>query len=320
MKDDEVTLRAGVTETLAELDRRGILLSIASKNEKDEALHKLGELGLTDYFLAPQIGWGSKADSVAKIAQMLNIGLDTFAFIDDRPSERVEVSFYHPEVRAYDAGEYLAILSYPEFMPQTITEESRLRRQMYRDDLERAALEERFEGSKDEFLKTLGMKLSLGRVEPGDLERVEELTVRTNQLNSTGATFSFEELTGFIGSPSHLFLIAGLTDKFGDYGKIGLVLAERSGGALTIKLLIMSCRVMTRGVGSALLAWTINYARDSGCVLEAEFVPTPRNRIMYITYKLMGFEEAGCDADRRILQYRGGGRAIPDYLELDASV
>ena len=315
LEDEAVTLRPRAAEVLSELDRRGILLSVASKNEPADALAKLQELGLDEYFLAPQIGWGSKADAVAEIAKRLNLGLDTFAFIDDQPAEREEVVFVSPEVRVYDAAQYAEILDLPEFMPRFVTEDSRLRRRMYREDIERLDAETGFAGSREDFLRTLGMRLTLAPVAEGDLERVEELTLRTSQLNSTGAVFSYEELCGFIESPNHLLLVAEMADKFGHYGKIGLVLAEKGEKSLRIKLLLMSCRVMTRGVGSALLCWLTGYAAAHGLALEADFVPTARNRIMYITYKLMGFE----DVDGT-LHYRGELRDIPDYLRLDSMI
>ena len=316
LEDRSVSLRDGVAEVIAELDRRGILQSVASKNEEADALGKLKEFGLDQYFLFPRINWGPKSDSVGEIARLLNLGLETFAFIDDTPFEREEVALRHPAVRVYDARDYAKLTALAEFTPRFITPDSALRRRMYMDDIERKEREESFEGTKDDFLKSLDMELTLSPVTPGDLERVEELTVRTNQLNSTGATYSYEQLSAMIGSDVALFMIAGLADKFGDYGKIGLILAERSEKALKIKLLLMSCRVMTRGVGSALLAWAINHALDESLVLQADFVSTPRNRIMYITYKLMGFTEISRSGDICLLQYEGGRRELPDYFRL----
>lgn len=316
LEGGEIKLRTGVEEVIRELDRRGILLSIASKNEPEDARKELSRFGLAEYFLVPQIGWGNKADSIEEIARLLNLGLDTFAFIDDQPAEREEVLFHHPQVRAYDAAEFGKLPDLPEFTPRFITEDSKLRRKMYQQDLKRRKQEENFKGSKESFLRTLDMELILSPVKNGDLERVEELTVRTNQLNSTGATYSYEELSSFIKSPRHLFLIAELSDKFGSYGKIGLALAEKSEAILKIRLLLMSCRVMTKGIGSVLLIHLINYAHSEGLTLQADFVSTPRNRIMYITYKLMGFDEISRDGDRCLLQYSGENRNYPDYLKI----
>jgi FkbH-like protein len=129
-------------------------------------------------------------------------------------------------------------------------------------------------------------------VEEGDLQRAEELTVRTHQLNSTGYTYSYEELDSFRKSDRYKLLIAGLEDKYGTYGKIGLVLIECQENLWAIKLLLMSCRVMSRGVGSVLLNYLVRLAKHNGKRLQAEFLTTDRNRMMYITYKFAGFKEA----------------------------
>ena len=318
LEDSHVKLKDGIKDILKELDRRGILLSIASKNDYEEAMEKLREFDIAEYFLFPQIGWNSKAQSIQAIQKALNIGMDTFAFIDDQDFEREEVHFTHPQVLCIDGEEYQNLTEMDALHPRFITEDSRLRRQMYQSDLIRKDQEAAFEGSSEEFLETLEMELSIASVSPGDLERVEELTVRTNQLNSTGYTYDFTELNHFISSPNHIFLIAALKDKFGSYGKIGLILLEESEEILEIKLLLMSCRVMTRGIGSALLIHITRLAQECGKKLRAQFVDTGKNRVMYITYKLMGFEEAEeSEGDVSLLEYRGEQqREYPPYLKI----
>lgn len=316
LEDYRIGLRPGVLEVIRELDRRGILQSIASKNDEGYALEVMEKLGIREYFLAPQIGWYSKADSVAEVGKILNLGLDSFAFIDDSPYEREEVVFRHPEVRCYSHKEYLGLLDRPEFTPRFITPDSARRREMYGQDLIRQEKEREFSGNNEEFLKTLDMKLCISPVKPGDLERVEELTQRTSQLNSTGLTYDYDELSKLTQDPEYLFYIAELEDKLGSYGKIGLVLARLTEKAIEIKLLLMSCRVMTRGIGSALLINLIKLAKERGLELIADFVSTDRNRIMYITYKLMGFEEAEREDNRCKLRYTGGDREYPEYLQL----
>jgi len=308
----QVALRDGAAEVVAELDRRGVLQSIASRNHYDDAMDALSRTGLKEYFLYPQISWGNKSDAVREIAKQLNIGLDSLAFIDDEPTERAEVAFHIPEVLAIDAKEYLRVPDMEAFKPKYVTEDSAMRRRMYIDDIERRARQDEFAGPNEEFLKTLGMELTIAPVRPGDLERVYELTVRTNQLNSTGVTYDFDELSGFIDSGDHIFLIAGLTDKFGPYGKIGLALLEDGGVELGIKLLLMSCRVISKGVGSAFLVKLTKLAEERGKPLTADFVDTGRNRMMYLTYKLMGFEEANEEGTK--LVYNGGRKEYPDYL------
>jgi FkbH-like protein len=126
--------------------------------------------------------------------------------------------------------------------------------------------------------------------------------VRTNQLNTTGRPYSYEELDALRVSPGHSLLIAGLEDRFGTYGKIGLSLVDRDDGVWTIRLLLMSCRVMSRGVGTTLLNEIQRGARDAGVRLQAEFVENDRNRMMYMTYRFAGFREVHRDGSRSILE------------------
>ncbi|MER5768731.1 HAD-IIIC family phosphatase [Streptomyces sp. NPDC001985] len=292
LEDDHVTPHPHITDAIKELDARGILHSIASRNDPATAMAQLERLGLAEYFLHPRIGWGTKSAAVAEIGQALNISLDTVAFVDDQPFEREEVAFRHPQVRCLDPGEvHDAVTRWAEFQPRFITDESRRRRHLYRSSIEREQAEQDADAVGDDFLATLGMVFSITRAGEEDLRRAEELTVRTNQLNSTGHTYSYDELKELLRSPHHLLLVAELSDRFGTYGKIGLALVETRAEVWTLRLLLMSCRVMSRGVGTVLLHHVMGLARDGGVRLQAEFTDTGRNRMMYITYRLAGFTE-----------------------------
>ena len=293
LEDGKVALRPGVREIIEELDRRGILQSIASKNHPDDALQTLRELRLDEYFLHPQIGWNPKSLSIATIAERLNIGIDTFAFIDDQPFERDEVAHVHPQVLCIDAAGVGAVLQMPRMMPRFLTGESRIRRSMYLSDIRRQDVESEFAGPKEDFLAQLEMVFTIAPAQEEDLRRAEELTVRTNQLNTTAYTYSYEELNQLRQSPRHLLLISSLDDRYGTYGKIGLTLIERDPEVWTIKLLLMSCRVMSRGVGTIMLSHCMMLARQHGVRLRAEFKSNDRNRLMLVTYKFAGFREVG---------------------------
>ncbi|KJS52853.1 HAD family hydrolase [Streptomyces rubellomurinus] len=291
LEDGEVTVRPAVLDVIRTLDERGILHSVASRNDHDAAWAKLVELGVAEYFLHPQIGWGSKSEAVAEIARRLNIGIDTLAFVDDQPFERDEVAFAHPQVLCIDAAEAASIPELPRMNPRFVTADSRARRHLYQADEQRKQAEQGHRGTSEEFLAKLAMRFTIAPAQEDDLQRAEELTVRTNQLNATGYTYSYEELDAFRSSPDHDLLVAELEDVYGGYGTIGLALVERGAEAWTVKLLLMSCRVMARGVGAVLLNHLIRQAHSAGVRLRAEFVPTDRNRTMYITYKFSGFRE-----------------------------
>ncbi|MBF0468715.1 MAG: HAD-IIIC family phosphatase [Desulfamplus sp.] len=292
LEDPHVELKSGIREIMQELDKRGILQSIASKNEHALAMSRIKELGIEEYFLYPQIHWGPKSDSIGRIRQDLNIGINTFAFVDDQIFELQEVSFAHPEVLCIDAAQICEMLDMPELTPKYITEDSSKRRQMYLADMARKKVEEHFEGPQEDFLATLDMVLTIGTPREEDLKRAEELTLRTNQLNTTGYTYSYDELDFFRHSDRHRLMIAGLDDKYGGYGKIGLVLIECEKESWMLKLFLMSCRVMTRGVGTVMINHIRNEARKNGVRLFAEMIPNDRNRMMYMTYKFNHFNES----------------------------
>jgi FkbH-like protein len=318
LEDEDVCLHERAREIIRTLDGRGILQSIASKNDHDKAIEKLDELGVREFFLYPQINWNSKASSIDNIARALNLGLDALALIDDQPFEREEVRFSLPQVLCLDAAVLDSVLEMPQMNPRFITEDSKKRRLMYLNDIERKKVEAEFVGPQEEFLATLEMVLTIAPARAADLMRSEELTRRTNQLNTTGLTYSYDELDYFRQSEQHELWIAGLEDKFGSYGKIGLALIECQEKCWTIKLLLVSCRVMSRGVGSVLLSHILRRAREAMVILRADFVPNGRNRMMYVTYRFAGFREVEKAGESRVLEHDLGRiQPFPDYVKLE---
>ena len=309
-------------QVVRELDSRGILQSIASKNDYGAAWPRLESFGVADFFLHPQIGWDSKAKSISAIADLLCIGLDTFAFIDDQAAERAEIQFMIPEVRVIDANALPNLLSWPEFSPQFVTADSRNRRSMYRADEARKAAGESFDGARDRFLASLDMRLVVRRATAADLERAHELTVRTNQLNTGGRTYSMAELAACLTSPDHLVLVAELEDRFGSSGTIGLSLIERDGTMWTIRLFLMSCRVLSRGIGSVLLGHILRLAQARQVRLRALFVATDRNRPMLVAYKFAGFRKSGEDEAGALILEHDYVRMppVPDYMTISGEI
>ncbi len=325
LEDGHVTLREGMAEAIRALDARGILQSVASRNDPATALGRLTEAGLTEYFLAPQIGWGAKSESVRRIAKALNLGLDSFLFVDDDLFEREEVCRALPEVRTTQitsAEDVTALLVRPDLTPASVTADGSRRRPMYQAELRRTDAEEDFTGTPQEFLASLGMRLTVRRVGEGDLRRAEELTVRTHQLNATGYTYSYAELDAMRGSARHALLVAELSDRYGDYGTIGLILVERDAvpqeTSWTLKLLLVSCRVMARGIGAVLLNHVIARSREAGVRLRGEFVPTDRNRVMLVAYRFAGFSLAEERPDGVAVYEHTAATvpAIPEYLDM----
>lgn len=317
LEGDELVLRPAIKEIIVELDRRGVLQSVASKNDFDLAWQKLVAFGLQEYFLCPQIGWGSKSDSIKAIADSLGIALNACAFVDDQAHERAEVEYFHPTTLTIDAAEIASILQRPELQPRFVTAESKLRRAMYQADIGRKKFETEFSGSKQEFLATLDLRLTIRRATEEYLRRAEELTIRTHQLNATGRIYSYEELQRLMRAPDQILLVAGLEDRFGSSGTIGLALIEKGRETWCVKLLIASCRVMSCGIGGILLSYILELAKRHGARLRAEFVETDRNRMMYMTYKFQGFYEVGKEGGVDILEHTLEQiRSFPPWIEI----
>ena len=315
-EDDKVILQQEAVEVIKELDKRGILQSVSSKNKYELAKRKLEEFDLWNYFIYPQINWNPKSEAIETIAKSINIGIDSLAFVDDQKFERDEVSYFHHDILCIDASQIEKIPSMDPMKPKYITMDSKNRRLMYQTDIVRNNVERDFKGTKEEFLKTLHMTFYISKAKEEDLQRAEELTVRTHQLNSTGYIYSYDELKACIEDEKYEVLVTRLEDKYGTYGTIGLGLIEKGEKVWQVKLLLMSCRVMSRGVGSILLNYICNEAKKAGVKLQAQFVPTDKNRIMYITYKFNGFKEIKGEDSIVFEADTDYERKIPDYVEL----
>jgi len=310
-------LRDGVVNILEQLDSRGILLSVCSKNDYDYAMSNLKKLGVVYFFVFPQIGWDNKSEVVSRIISELNISADTVVFIDDEPYELDEVNHFLPEVECINTRDMLGILDNPRFSPKVITQDSKNRRMMYQADSNRKQKETKFPGSNLQFLETLKMKLGMKRATVTDLDRMIELTQRTNQLNTTGVTYGYEELLKLLSSPDHMVLVIELDDIYGSSGKVGIVVIHCSVRSWVIELFIMSCRVMTRGVGSAVMNCILSNAKKCGVELYAEFKHTNKNKMMYMAYIMAGFTKKSEKEEVVMLQNDYSKiQENPSYMEI----
>ena len=312
----EVVVKPCITRVIETLDQRGILHSISSKNNIDDAMAQLARVGLEAYFLYPQIHWGAKSHAIAEIQRRLNIGMDALLFIDDQAFERDEVKAAHPEITCWDAAEYLRLLKDERLQPRFIARDAAQRRILYQQAAQRERDEAAYEGPPASFLSTLGMSLTLHEADEVDLQRAEELTVRTNQLNATGITYDYDELNQLRQSSSHRLLMAEFEDCYGSYGKIGLVVLKQGSEHWVIELILVSCRVLSRGVGTILLTTILQEAVKRNKTVFAQFRDTGRNKMMKLALRFAGFTVSEQDATG-VDWYRytqNSPQAIPDYV------
>ncbi|GHJ43203.1 hypothetical protein Cs7R123_05450 [Catellatospora sp. TT07R-123] len=294
LEDGVVSLPDEIRRVVVELDRRGILQSVASRNDAEQAMSWLARLGVAEYFVLPRIGWGAKSESVRAIADELGFAYRSMAFIDDHPAEQAEVAHHLPQVRCYAAHEAVTLPSRAEFCPPVVAPDAHLRRQRYQTSLRRQAARAGFAGPDEDFLRTLELRLHIREATAPDLLRVEELTLRTSQMNATGVHYPLRTLRGLLDDSGHLVLVCTLEDRFGQHGTVGIALVARHARSWHLKLLTTSCRVIPYGVGGVLLGWLIDQAASAGVHVAADFVRTERNRMMEVAYRFAGFTAAGC--------------------------
>ena len=283
--------------TMVELDRRGILQSVASKNDPAVAEAALRTLGIREYFLFPQIGWGPKSTSVRRIAELLDIGLDTFVFVDDQPFERGEVSERLPEVTVLPSTDIPTLLSSPLF-DVPATPESAKRRAMYQTEEFRHAA---FAGSETDyltFLRDCGIRLEISDLSGAHEERAYELSQRTNQLNVSGTKYTREEIRALMDPASRQRgFILRCEDRFGDYGIIGMCVIDRD--AAQVRSFMMSCRVQRKRVEQAFFGWLSKELAASrpAASLTVSYRKTPRNGAVVKMLGDLGFEYRPHDGD-----------------------
>ena len=217
-----------------------------------------------------------------------------------------------------DAADCGCLTDHPRLNPRFITPESGKRRLLYMQNKERKINEESYKGPRADFLESLNMYFHISKAQEEDLKRAEELTVRTNQLNTTGRTFDYSELKALINSETHMLLISELTDRYGSHGKIGLALIEITKDFWYLRLFLMSCRVISYGIGTAFLTYIMQKAKKTGKKLRVDFRKTDKNRMMYITFKFANFKEIESDGTGHILLENDLTviQDIPPYIEL----
>ena len=286
---NKLKLKTEITTVIKALDSRGILQSIASKNNHDEAMQVLNHFGLGEYFLCPQISWRPKSESISEIARQLNIGIDTLVFVDDSSFELEQVKAVSPEVRVVNALDALSLLEMKECQAP-VTAESKERRKMYKVEAERRNVEEGFGHDYMAFLRHCQIQLSITHMTQQNLDRVHELTQRTNQMNFSGERYSRDILKGVLANPHLNTYVLNCEDRFGSYGIIGFSIIDSREPRMTD--LMFSCRVQSKRVEHAFLSYVIrNCIRDSGKDFFANYRKTPRNAPSGKVFAEIGMEE-----------------------------
>ena len=266
---------------------RGVILAINSKNNPEDAWNIIRNhpnmILKENHFAAHRINWEDKVENMKSLAKELNIGLDSFVFLDDDPTNRAQVRSMIPEVAVpelpLNPSEYVRFInSLDYFNSEVITDEDKMRGNLYVTERLRKEEEKKFD-NKEDFLKDMGLELYTYKNNDSCVSRLSQLTEKTNQFNTIKNPFSEKEIHKFIKDEKYEVYHARLSDKFGDHGVILFALVKKNKSDWVIKSLLMSCRVFGRGVEEAFLAGLSDSAKKEDVKkIKIEFEETDKNQ------------------------------------------
>jgi FkbH-like protein len=306
---ERIQLKPGIADVIQRLDQRGILLSIASKNNPEEALAALKKFHLDHYFLCPQISWRPKSQGLQAIAQQLNIGMESLLFLDDSEFELGEVKAVCPEVQTLNAAQYRTLPDRND-CKAPVTAESQERRKLYQVEANRQSVAQSFSNDYMAFLRHCTIRLTVRPMTEENLERVHELTQRTNQMNFSGSRYDRDVLRNLLSSPNLDTFVLSCEDRFGSYGVIGFSIVDRREARMTD--LMFSCRIQSKRVEHAFLASVIRrYVAETGNDFYANYRKTPRNAPSGQVFADLGMQ-ATTDRDGVLSLRFPKDREVPD--------
>jgi FkbH-like protein len=289
------------------LKRRGVILAVCSKNDEANALapfEQHPEMVLRRGDIACFVAnWEDKASNLRKIANALNIGLDSLVFVDDNPFERNLVRQELPQIAVPEISDdpsfyATALADAGYFEAVSITAEDRERNEQYQANAERELLRESTTDLTS-YLQSLRMELIHHPFDKINLARVTQLINKTNQFNLTTRRYTEAEVQGVMKDPRAVTLQMRLLDKFGDNGIIAILIAKLDENQdAVIDTWLMSCRVLGRQVEEACLNVLAEQAMRLGARrLIGEYCPTAKNGMVCDLYPRLGFAAEGCQAD-----------------------
>jgi len=286
---------------LIELNNSGVMLALCSKNNE----HDVKEVFYTnrnlilklENFVDWEINWNNKADNILKLAHRLNIGTDSMIFIDDNPMERELVRQKVPGIIVPEFP--LHLFQFPAFLKEiskyfvtfNITNEDRNKTIQYKENQARN-IEQSKHSDIDSFIKSLNIELYISIMDDFNIDRLVQLSQKTNQFNLTTKRYSKEQLTNLEKKGAKIFGVH-VRDKFGDYGIVGLsiVLIDDNLKIAELDTLLLSCRVLGKGIEHAIMDFIIEYLKNASVEeLKSNYLKTNKNSQVNEFYEQFGFQ------------------------------
>ena len=296
---------------LTRLSQSGIVVCLCSKNEDFDVwsvFDNRPDFGLDrESIVAAMINWNPKSANIRQLASKLNLGLDSFIFIDDNPVECAEVRAACPQVLTLqwprEEKKALRLLRHAwELDIKKGTKEDAKRTRMYREEFKRQELLDDNISFAD-FIKSLDLKVDLRELNQDDLPRASQLTMRVNQFNFTTIRRKESELKELMDDHAYECSTIRVHDRFGDYGLVGFFIAKKKGDTVELDTFLLSCRILGRGVEHHLMARLGRIATDNKAqTVKMVVKPTPRNTPAREFLKSITPEEYGREDDTGLFE------------------
>lgn len=284
-------------KNIKKISEKGILLCLCSKNNLDDAKevfdkHEFSHLKWNDFILH-KVSWNLKSQSIAEIAETLNIGQDSLVFIDDNPAEREIVARNTAAVvpdfptNPEDLENFIKEIDKKYFAKLVVTKEDLEKNEQYKQNSQREIIKQS-SANLDEFIKNLEIKITIEKAKKDNVARISQLTQKTNQFNFTTKRYSEIEIENMMNDKNFHIFSAKVEDKFGNYGTVILAIIKQiSSEKYEIDTFLMSCRVIGKEVEKYFLNFVINLLKPSE--LTAHYIPTAKNILVQNKYDELGF-------------------------------
>ena len=311
-------------EALLELGKSGVILTVCSKNNEEDVLEAWEKNPFMvlkkEHFATWRINWADKATNIREIAEELNIGLDSFVFVDDNPTEgelirqalpMVEVPDF--PVQPYGLPVFFQGLVEKYFRVYSITSEDRKKTEQYKANAQRAKAQSSFVDF-DSYLESLDIHLTIEAANEFNIPRIAQMTQKTNQFNLTTKRYTDSDIHSRLQDGWKIWCL-GVSDKFGDSGITGAIVVNGD----EIDSFLLSCRILGKGIENAFLQCILRLLKDQGMTsIKAQFIPTPKNSQVKDFYERCGF--TCVKVHEGIKEYKadleGIGIEIKDYYHI----
>ncbi len=282
-------------KSLIQLSQTGVILTVCSKNNEADVLEVWEKnpfmLLKKDHFAAYRINWTDKASNIKELAEELNIGLDSFVFVDDNPTERELIKQMLPMVsvpefpaQPYELPLFFKQLVNDYFKVYAITGEDKKKTEQYKANAARAQAQQSFTDF-GAFLESLNIQITIDVANEFNIPRISQMTQKTNQFNLTTKRYTDADLKGFLNEGWKIWCVS-VADRFGDNGITGCIMVNGD----TIDTFLLSCRILGKGIEKAFIKKILSLLKDDGVdKVEADYLPTVKNSQVKDFYDGCGF-------------------------------